>query len=57
MDEEPTMLHVKTDTSSRTSPYVKRTGKMTRKETGQLANKNWSILNWARNRARHERDD
>ena len=46
MDENPTKLHVETNTTL--SPYVQTTGKMTKKETREQAGKNKSILNWAR---------
>ena len=46
MEEKPDKLHEEPEPIS--SPYVKKTGKLTKKEIREQASKNKSILGWAR---------
>ena len=46
MEEKPDKLHEEPDSVS--SPYVKKTGKLTKKEIREQSTKNKSILDWAR---------
>ena len=46
MEEQPDKLHEEPESVS--SPYVKKTGKLTKKEIREQSTKNKSILDWAR---------